>query len=563
MNFLEDIWKRLEEWSDRPVVQEARPEDFDRATGGELLAQIQTVREFLRGAGVKPADRVALLAPNGIRWTAVDLAIMAEGAIAVPLYSRQAAQELAVILKDSAPVLFICGDEKLAGTIAPHAGTARIAVFDEVFASRPSGEAKAEPPRPLEGDKPVTLIYTSGTSGAPKGVPLTVANVDFMLPATRGRLDELMSRNTRSSAGAEAADHESVFHYLPCCFAGSWILLLTVLGRNAVLTFSTDLQRVSDELSDVEPDYFLNVPILLERMRNGVEEKIAHRGGMAERLFRAGRNAYFRRQLGRHQPFDGLRLAIANATVFNSIHRRLAPRLKALICGSAPLAVDTQLFFAMLGIPVLQVYGLTETTAICTLDDPARVVAGRVGPTIPGIEMKLGDDQEILVRGPNIFPGYWNRPEETASVLRDGWFHSGDQGEVDAQGNWRIIGRVKNLLILSSGHNVPPEPIEEMLLHAIPGAQQVMLVGNDRPSLAVVVTGAVEPDAVQAAIDTINTRLPHYERIRAFHVHAEPFTIESGLITANGKLRRNAIQNVLREPIEQLYQKAAERQSKS
>jgi long-chain acyl-CoA synthetase len=573
MNFLEAIWKRLEEWSDRPVVREARPEDFDRITGGELLALIQSVREFLRRAGVHAGDRVGLLAPNGIRWAAIDLAIMAEGAIALPLNSRQAAAELAVILKDADPVLLIPADEALAKIVVPHAGRARVVLYDELFAPPASGaradgapETKIEPPRPLAPTDPVTLIYTSGTSGVPKGVPLTVANVEHMLPCTRGRLDELMRTDRKkadSEVDAETEGTENAFHYLPCCFAGSWILLLTVLGRNAVLTFSTDLQRLSDELDDTEPDYFLNVPILLERIRERVEKGVADRGGIAERLFRAGRNAYFCGQLGRPQPLDGLRLAIANATVFNSIHRRLAPRVKALICGSAPLAVDTQLFFAMLGIPVLQVYGLTETTAICTMDDPGHVVAGRVGPAIPGIEMKLGDDKEILVRGPNVFSGYWNRPEETAKVLRDGWFHTGDQGEVDERGNWRIIGRVKNLLILSSGHNVPPEPLEEMLLHAIPGAQQVMLIGNDRPALAAIVTGAVKSEDVQAAIDTINTRLPHFERIRGFHIQPEPFTIESGLLTAMGKLRRDAVLDVLREPIERLYQTIAARRDDS
>jgi long-chain acyl-CoA synthetase len=575
MNFLEAIFQRLEEWRDRPVVQEARPEEFDRATGGQLLGLIQSARESLRRAGVNPGDRVALLAPNGIRWTAIDLAIMAEGAIALPLNIRQAMGELAVILKDADPVRIIAADRTLSRAIEPHAGRARVLRFDDVFApataaaipavepeSAAAFPARIDPPRSLAPNDAVTLIYTSGTSGVPKGVPLTVANVEHMLPCTRGRLDELMRvsrhKGVDATTGAMAEESESVFHYLPCCFAGSWILMLTVLGRNAVLTFSTDLQRLSEEMSDVEPHYFLNVPILLERMRAKVEKQIEERGGIALRLFSAGRDAYFRRQVGKPEPLDGLRLALANYTAFSAIRKRLGPRLKGLICGSAPLAVDTQLFFAMLGIPVLQVYGLTETTAICTLDDPAHVVAGRVGPAIPGVEMKLGEDKEILVRGPNVFPGYWHQPEETARVLRDGWFHTGDQGEVDARGNWRIIGRVKNLLILSSGHNVPPEPFEEMLLGAIPGVQQAMVVGNDRPWLAAIITGNVKPEDVQAALDQINSRLPHYERIRAFHIHPEPFTIESGLLTGMGKLRRDAIHAALREEIDRLYAKPEE-----
>src|SRR5262249_18401632 len=157
-------------------------------------------------------------------------------------------------------------------------------------------------------------------------------------------------------------------------------------------------------------------------------------------------------------------LMLAGALMFPKIRASLGPNLKALICGSAPLAVETQLFFMMLGIPVLQVYGLTETTAICTMDDPRHVAPGNVGPAIPGVEMTPGETRGSRGRGPNIFPGYWNRPQETAKVMRDGWFQTGDQGEVDAAGNWRIMGRIKNLIILNSGHNIAPEPLEDELL---------------------------------------------------------------------------------------------------
>jgi long-chain acyl-CoA synthetase len=211
----------------------------------------------------------------------------------------------------------------------------------------------------------------------------------------------------------------------------------------------------------------------------------------------------------------------------------------------------------MLGLPVLQVYGLTETTAICTMDDPERVVPGKVGPAIPQIEMKLGLENEILVRGPNIFPGYWNRPAESAAVLRDGWFRTGDQGEVDHEGNWSISGRVKNLIIPASGHNIAPEPIEEMLLRALPSAKQVMLVGNGRTHLAALVTGEVTRPQVEGLLEKVNAQLPHYKRVHAFHLCQEPFSIDNGLLTANGKLRRDTIAAHYRQEIEALYQKAS------
>jgi long-chain acyl-CoA synthetase len=190
----------------------------------------------------------------------------------------------------------------------------------------------------------------------------------------------------------------------------------------------------------------------------------------------------------------------------------------------------------------MQGYGLTETTGICTLDDPRiPVEPGHVGQAVFGIEMRIGENEEILVRGPNLFAGYWNRPEETAKVIEDGWFHTGDQGEVNVGGNWRIIGRIKNLIILNSGHNIAPEPIEDRVQQVLSSAQQVVLVGNGKGYLCALVTGTVSDDLVQSAMDKINPELPHYRQIRNFVVLREAFTAENGLLTANGKLRRDAI----------------------
>ena len=549
MNFLEDIFLRLAQTPERNVLQETRGGTVASTTCREFSASIRAARAFLRNAGLKPGDRCALLAANSIRWTAVDLAIMAEGIIVVPLYARQAPHELVGMLQDCSPRLILCGNQSLADGIKktwPQAPA--IHLLDVVLANDP-GEAAAEAsPRQLAGDHPATIIYTSGTSGEPKGVVLTLANVTYMLSCTNARLDLLMGPRDVP---------DKVFHYLPTCFCGSWILMLTCLTRNSVLTLSTDLSQLADEMKLAAPDYFLNVPALLERVRAGIEDQIRKKGGVAERLYRRGKDAWFRRNGGTPQSLDSLWLATARALVFRAIRERIGPNLRALICGSAPLAVETQLFFMMLGIPVLQVYGLTETTAICTMDDPHDVVPGCVGPAIPGIEMSLGEGNEILVRGPNIFPGYWNQPEETAKAFVDDWFRTGDQGNVDANGNWSIIGRVKNLIILSSGHNIAPEPIEETLLRMLPGAQQVVLVGNGRPFLAALITGSVHRERVQEALTKLNAEQPHYKRVRAFHLHAEPFSVENGLLTANGKLRRELIAERFAPRIEEMYGNAA------
>ena len=549
MNFLEDIFERLARTPKRIVLQETREGRIVSTTGGELLASVQTARAFLRKAGLRKGDRCALLAPNSIRWAALDLAIMAEGVIVVPLYARQAARELVGVMKDCSPSLICCGDATLREGITqswPEAPPS--CLLDEIF-STGAGDAVVERgPIPLADNDPVSIIYTSGTAGEPKGVVLNAGNVTYMLSCTNSRLDLLMGARD---------EPDRVFHYLPTCFAGSWILLLTCLTRHSILTLSTDLTKLADELRLATPDYFLNVPAVLERIRTGIEQQLENKSGVAGTLFRKGKEAWFRRQSGESGPLDDVVLALARAVVFSAIRRKIGPNLEALICGSAPLARETQLFFRMLGLPVLQVYGLTETTAICTMDHPHHVVPGRVGPAIPGIEMKLGADDEILVRGPNIFSGYWNRPQETARVFVEDWFRTGDQGEVDAAGNWNVIGRLKNLIIPASGHNIAPEPIEEMVLRSLTGAQQVVLVGNGRSFLSALVTGKVTREEVEGALEKVNAQFPHYKRIHAFHISAEPFTIENGLLTANGKLKRDAIAARFRTEIEEFYRKAS------
>jgi long-chain acyl-CoA synthetase len=550
MTFLEQIFDRMQRTAAAPVAQEIHDGSFVSVTGSELLAMTQQARQFLTARGMQKGERCVLLAPNSIRWIALDLALMAEGVIVVPLYARQAVAELISMMKDSTPSRIFCHDAALAAEIkklwprAPH-----ISLLESVFVNDAKSVASA-PPGHAEGAEPVTIIYTSGTSGEPKGVVLTAANITFMLGCTNGRLDLLMSART---------EPEQVFQYTPFCFAASWIVLLTVLSRNSVLTLSMDLSKLSEELKLASPEYFLNVPTLLERVRARIQESVKERGGLANAILPRAQQAFIRQHNKQRAFADSFWLALANSLMFPAIRKSIGPNLKTLICGSAPLSVETQLFFMMIGIPVLQAYGLTETTAICTADDPRAVEPGRVGPAMPGVEMTRADSGEILVRGPNVFAGYWQRPEDTAKALADGWFHTGDQGDANENGNWRITGRIKNLIILNSGHNVAPEPLEETLAQLLPEAQQVVLIGNQRSFLAALVTATgangLTDARIQSAIENVNAGQPHYKQIRAFHIVPEPFTIESGLLTTMGKLKRDAITARFTGEIDALYQK--------
>jgi long-chain acyl-CoA synthetase len=545
MTFLEQIFASLEKSGDNVVLQELRDGRVVPVTARQLLDQVLVGRAYLRRLRLKRGDRCALLGHNSAQWVAMDLAIMAEGLIVVPLYARQAASELVAMMKDCSAALICCGDQLLADSIAqewpeapPHFSMSKV-----FTASRPP---LSDVSVATEKENVVTIIYTSGTSGEAKGVMLNAGNVTHMIGRTSGRLDQLVKRGV---------GQDSVFHYLPFCFAGSWIMLLTCLLRGSRLTLNTDLGKLASDMRAAAPEYFLNVPALLERMRKAVDEQLWQSGGFPLTVYSKAKNAWTRRQEGKSRAGDGVWLRAARTLVFPAIRKKMIGRnLRALICGSAPLSVETQLYYSMLGIPVLQVYGLTETTAICTMDDPdGRVEPGRVGPAIAGVEMARGDNDEIIVRGPNIFPGYWNRPEETEKVLRDGWFHTGDQGEVDEVGNWKIVGRIKSLIVLGSGHNVAPEPIEDKVLQNLPGASHVVLVGNARGYLAALVAGKVSAEKVQVALDVLNPELPHYKQVRAFHIVGDPFTIENGLLTANGKLKRALIADRFRNEIDGMY----------
>jgi long-chain acyl-CoA synthetase len=542
VSFLDDIFARLETSPDAVFVRELRDGHNPVVTGRELLERITKARTFLATQRLKKGDRVALLGHNSIDWVAVDLAIMAQGSIVVPLYARQAPSELVVMMKDCEPALICCGDAALRdGIVQEWPDPPPQHLFADILATKTGNPAASL----IEESDPVSIVYTSGTSGEAKGVMLTAGNIGHMLGCTSERLDTLVEKRP---------GQDRVFHYLPLCFAGSWIMLLTCLLRGSQLALNTDLTKLAGDIRTAAPDYFLNVPQLLERMRKAVDEQLWKTGGIVHTIYRKAKSAWMRKQEHKSSFADSIWLACAKSAVFPTIRKKMiGSNLKALICGSAPLSVETQQYFMMLGIPVLQVYGLTETTAICTMDDPHQVEPGRVGPAIRGIEMKLGENGEIIVRGSNVFPGYWNRTHETAEALRDGWFHTGDQGEADASGNWKIIGRMKNLIILGSGHNIAPEPIEDELLQNLPGAQQAVLVGNGRGYLSVIFTGAMAPQQAQAAVDAVNLAMPHYKQIRVFHIHAEPFSIENGLLTANGKLKRDLIATRLKGVIEEMY----------
>lgn len=543
MSFLEVIFDNLRDAPDRTKIVEVHGTTLRGTDGTGLLDLVARARGFIAQRGAGFGDRIGLLAPNSVRWVAADLAALASGSTVVPLYDRQEPKELAVMLRSARPKLLLVGNDGLRKAIEdawPDRGECTIATFDELFAHEPSDAA----PHPWKPQDIVSIIYTSGTSGEPKGVMLSRANMDFMIPKTMQRL---------STVVAPKNGPDRVFHFLPFNFAASRIMLWTQLSRPNPLMLSMDLTKLVVEIAVAKPNYFLNVPTVLERIRSGVSEKVAERGGLVRELFERAEAAYKAVVRGEASFFDRVSLGLAEKVVFPAIRKKIGPNLEFLISGSGPLSEDTQRWFQMIGIPVYQAYGLTETTGIVSLDEPDKVVPGRVGVPLAGVETKVSEEGELLVRGPNIFPGYWEKDDETQKAMIDGWFRTGDQVDIEDR-NIRIIGRIKNLLVPESGHNVAPEPLEEAFLEHCKEASQCMVVGHARPFLAVLVPGDLPKDAVDAALQKVNAELPFYRKLRRAIYVSETFTPENGLLTANQKLKRAAIEKHFTAQIDAMYE---------
>lgn len=548
MNFLETIAQNLHQLQNQPILREIHDQQWVDISAAALALQIRRARTFIANQGVCPGDRVALLAPNSARWVALELAILAEGAIVVPLYSRQSLPELAKMLADCQPKLLLVGDSALGEAMTDIWLTpGAIALVDDAFDAEPTQAA----PYPIPADAVIALIYTSGTSGASKGVMLTRANFDYMIPLISQRLE---------AATQPSTDKGGVFHFLPFCFAPAHLILWAQLYQGRPLTLCTQLDNLAADLRYADPAFFLTVPMVLERFRSGIEQALKQRGRIAQWLFTVGQQAYDRSLTG-HRWVDALIFKGVSLTLLAQIKRAIAPRLQLIICGSAPLRVETQRWFAMIGIPIYQGYGLTETTGLVTLDPLQSPIPGHVGHAIQDCEVRLTPQGELVCRGPNIFAGYWNNPAATAQVIREGWFHTGDQAEVSASGHWRIIGRLKHLLVPTSGHNIAPEPLEQGLIEACDGVEQAVLVGHGRPFLCAILTGSVGESTLAIAIHHFNETVPHYQKIRKFYLTREPFSQANGLLTANGKLRRTAIQAYFQTAIDDLYQTTPDRSS--
>jgi long-chain acyl-CoA synthetase len=565
--------------------------DWVSLSSRDLGDRVRRLISVLDGLGVGPGDRVALMAENGPHWPTVDFATLSTGAVLVPIYPTLTPDQAAFIANDcEAKVVFVQGGERLDGLLAERATLPKVERFVLIDGTSPDPQLIPTLGKLLEAtapidpgdaerriqavgpDDPATFIYTSGTTGRPKGVMLSHGNV---------------TSNVLASAQCMAVDaHQTALSFLPLSHSFERTVDYIYFYRGVTIAYAESVQAVSQNLLEIRPHMFVSVPRVYEKVLAKVLENVARSSAAKQRIFEwargVGKRAVpYRLQRKRPPGTLGLELALADKLVFAKIRERLGGRFEFAISGGAPLGPDVAEFFWGAGIEIYEGYGLSETSPVLTVNSPGKARLGTVGQAIPGVELRIAADGEILARGPNIMRGYFNLPEASEEAIdAEGWFHTGDIGQIDDEGYLRITDRKKEILVNAYGKNIAPAPIENAL-KASRYIEQAVLIGDRRKFLSALLVpdfealrvwaegqGIEETEPERLARDyrvrelllgevrAVNAHLAHYEHVQAWEILAAPFTIETGELTPTQKVKRRVIVEKYAKVIDGLYRAA-------
>ena len=534
-----------------PAYLEEQAEGWREVSWPEAAERVDALGKALLARGVGRGDAVAVLARTRLEWLLLDWAIMSVGAVVVGLYPTNTAAECAYIVGHADVVLAFAENEEQSAKLASvYSGP--IVTFEEIPAFETEGRAYAGPPAGgVAEDDVATLIYTSGTTGPPKGVILTHRNLV----------------TAASRATSATGEDDVVLLFLPMAHSFARIAHQGSAFNGATVAIVSDVARVPEALQRTRPTFLPAVPRVYEKIHANTLGEIERAGGLRTRLgrwaLRVGARVSARRRAGeRTSPLDALQERIADRLVFAKVRARLGGRLRMAVSGAAPLSLDVLEFFNALGILVVEGYGLTETSSSLSVNQEDNYKLGTVGPPVDGCEVKLDDDGEILVKSPSVFAGYYKDPEATAAAFtEDGWFRTGDVGEMDADGFITITDRKKDLIITAGGKNIAPQNLENAL-KASRFVSQAVAIGDRRPFVSALITvdwdevnaSGRDPQAlVQEIVDDVNRDRVRVEQIKRFAILPRDFTQEEGELTPTLKLRRRVVQEHFADEIEQLY----------
>ena len=576
------------------LVGRCREGGVDFLSNKEFFERVRDLSLGLGALGIAAGDRVAILAESRPCWLMTDLAILCQGAVTVPIYPTLTAVQARYILNDSsAKAVVVSTREQLAKVQEvrhelpalsavilmdglPAADSPSVMSL-EMLATRGHeritsawGAAKEfrDRTRQISPQDLATIIYTSGTTGEPKGVMLTHGN--------------LVSNVKAGADVLQLSQDDVALSFLPLSHGFERTVSYIYLLAGLSLAFAQSIETISRDIATVRPTLMTAVPRVFEKLHSRIMEKGLSEPGLKATIFRwairAG-EARGRAQLSGQRVglLGGLQASLADRLVFAQIREKMGNRIRYLVSGSAPLSASMAEFFQGVGLPIVEGYGLTETSPILSVNPPDAPRVGTVGRAIPGVELRIAEDGEILARGPNIMSGYHNKPQATADVLRDGWFHTGDIGTIDASGYLKITDRKKDLLVTSGGKKIAPQPIEAVLKRS-PLVAEAVLLGDRRKYASVLIVpdfAALErrlkelgrPPGTRAelakrddvlglyreVVDALNRDLSQFERIKKIAVLPTEFSIATGELTPTLKVKRKVVEEKYRDRIEELY----------
>ena len=577
----------IQHYGDKPALaHKPKGDTYQDISYTELGASVDAFSRGLKALGIEKDDRVALLSENRPEWAITDFGSLKVGAVTVPMFSTLTAAQVSYILKDSgSKVICVSTESQLKKVLSIRddvPSLEHIIVFDPIEDEIPEGVTEfeavcnsgnaADPTGANDAseDDIATIIYTSGTTGNPKGVMLTHANFIFNLQACKSLIEVRETDVLLSFLPLSHVFERLGGHYVPL-FSGSKIAY-------AESTFT-----VARNMQEVSPTVMLSVPRLYETMHDRVLSAVQAGSPLKQKIFHwgvsVGSAVSASIQQGKNpSALLKLKQSIADKLVFAKLKAATGGRLRFFVSGGAALPQAIAEFFHAAGILILEGYGLTETSPVISLNHPAKWRFGTVGEPVPGIEVQIAEDGEILTRGPHVMKGYFNNAAETAEVIdADGWFYTGDIGIIDADGFVKITDRKKNIIVLSNGKNVAPQPIESELVQS-PFISQIMLIGNERKNLAALIVpnfDALKAWATENDVETAElpemlqssevqqliqremrsrlTDFADFEQVRRFVLLEKEFSQDADEMTPTLKLKRNVIIEKYADVIERMY----------
>ncbi len=545
-----------------PAYLVERDGSWEQVQWAEAAQMVDELAHGLLSLGVRKGDAFAILAQTTLEWAMFDFALALIGAIGAPIYANSSPRDAQYVIEHSEAIGVLCEDEEQRAKVAPLA-LAHTLTFADLDDVRARGRAHAEehPDAVLEAasrvgeDDLFTYLYTSGTTGPPKGCMIRHRNY-YEMVAVVDQLDRL------TVAG------DLMLLYLPLAHNFGRLMHLSGPYVGFTIAFLPDPLRTAEALLQVRPTVLPSVPRVYEKVHAAVLAKFAEETGAKRRIIdwalRVGRRVSALRQHGTAVPRTlELQRRVAHKLVYAKVTDRIGGRIRIAISGGAPLGREVAEFFDALGLTILEGYGLTECTSAATVNRIGRYRLGTVGPALPGTELRLADDGELLIRSPTVFAGYYKDEAGTREVLDDdGWLRTGDIAEIDDEGFVTITDRKKDILITAGGKNVAPANLENDL-KAHREISQAIVIGDRRPFVAALVT--LDPEAtaglseterearVQQIVDDVNRERSRYEQIKRFVILPRDFTVEDGEVTPTLKLKRNVVLEHFASQVDSIY----------